>query len=77
MNTKTVISTLVILAVLIVGYILIAPASDKQMTQENSGQQITEPSADTLEGFQQDIEAIDLGNLDQEFSDIDVDLNSL
>lgn len=77
MNTKIYI-VVVLVAVLIVGvgaWLMLTPEKPQAVTPPPSPVAI--PAQDSTAAIFNDLNAVELGNIDQEFKDVDADLNAL
>ena len=79
MNTKIYI-VVGLVAVLVVGvgaWLMLTPAEPQAVTPPPPPSPVAIPAQDTTAAITKDLNAVDLGNIDEEFKEIDADLNAL
>ncbi len=77
MNTKIYIIVGVVVLVLVGALAWLALAPEKPVAPAPAPTPVAAPANDSTTAIGKDLDAVDLGNLDQEFKDVDADLNAL
>ena len=77
MNTKIYIIVGVVVLVLVGAAAWLALAPEKPVGTTPAPSPVAAPAQDTTAAIGKDLDAVNLGNLDGEFKDIDADLNAL
>lgn len=75
MTAKQIVILVILIIVVVVGYLVASPSGTENQPPADETQVI--PTTSTSSDVLSEIEAIDIGNVDQELQSIDNDLNSL